>query len=209
MTLLLVHDAIGVVDPRTERCDADLRLPLPPGLRRIEMVANLNSDDVARILHNRRIAIDPERALLEGDTRRTRGSSRRGWGGRTALAVLRRAPRNADVNVLHLLIVITPRRKKYDGVNRRHSRLYLRLEIECRRLAGLRRTARMPRKEPAVAFRLHGVEIHRKIDAFGNGSLQRHFHRERTADGLGAINSRPVEFVHLAKRAGREHCGNN
>ena len=209
MTLLLVHDAVGVVDPRTERCDADLRLPLPPGLGRIEMVANLNSDDVAWILRHGRIALNPERALLEGDASRARGISRRGRGGRTALAVLRRAPRNADVNILHLLIVITPRRKKHDGVNRRHSRLCLRLEIERRRLAGLRRTTRMPRKEPAIALRLHGVEIHRKVDAFGNGSLQRHFHRERTADGLGAINSRPVEFVHLAKRAGREHCGNN
>ena len=58
MTLLLVHDAVRVVDPRTKRGDADLRLPLPPGLGRIEMVAHLHRDNVAGILRDRRIAAD-------------------------------------------------------------------------------------------------------------------------------------------------------
>ena len=214
MTLLLVHDAVRVVDPRTKRGDADLRLPLPPGLGRIEMVAHLHRDNVAGILRDRRIAIDPERALLERDALRIRGSRPRGrcsWSGcrGAALAVRRSAPRNADVDVLHLLLEVALGREKHDGVDRRHPRLCLGLEVERHGLAGLRRTARMPREESAVFFRIHGMEIRRKLDAFGNSSLQRHLHCERTADGLGAVNCCPVEFVHLAERAGREHCRNN
>ena len=211
VSALLGHDAVRVVNPRTERRDADLRLPLPPGLGRIEMVAHLHRDNVAGILRDRRIAIDPERALLERDALRIRKSRPRGRCGcrRAALAVRRSAPRNADVDVLHLLLEVALGREKHDGVDRRHPRLCLGLEVERHGLAGLRRTARMPREESAVFFRIHGMEIRRKLDAFGNSSLQRHLHRERTADGLGAVNCCPVEFMHLAERAGREHCRNN
>ena len=64
---LLVHDAVGIVDPRAERADADLRLPGAPGLGRIEAIAHLHRRDVAGILDDRRLARDPERALLERD----------------------------------------------------------------------------------------------------------------------------------------------
>ena len=209
MHALGVHDAVGVVDPRSERADGDLRLSGPPGLGRIEPVADLHRRDVAGILHRRRVAVDPERALLE---RHARGACRvggRGGGGGLRRGGARLGGRRAADPDLHVggvrvLVPVAAGREVDVDAGADGDALHIGLHllarvVEDEPLAGDGVLRLLVGEHSAEAGLLEPLQVDAQLRARRDAGLERHRHLERPAGrpGLGGVDRAPVELGRL------------
>ena len=202
-----VDNAVGIVDPRTERGEVEAHA-VGPAVGRIEMILHLHGDRLA-LVHAARTRGDRHPAFLEGDAIGLAGRLGTGASGLFLGLLLRELGRRRrrdderdlrDIGTLGRLVEITLRGDEEDGAEIKA--VLIRTERELHRLADLRRHRRLHGVKSAPAAVLLGMmHVTGEVLACGQGLLERDGHRgvaallDRARHGDGA----PAEVLRLRR----------